>query len=105
MKKPLNARASLLQRFLASDISDLVMGTCLALAMGLMINAASAQPIPVPRDNVAIAATMQGTAKAPIKRKSTALPIKPRLEREFIRAEHQKLRPTAGDVEGLIPTF
>jgi hypothetical protein len=62
MKKRLSARPNLLQRFLASDLSDLVMGTCLAVAMGFMINAASAAPIISSAKHGAPVTTLQSAA-------------------------------------------
>jgi hypothetical protein len=113
MKKPSTSRPSLLQRFLASDMCDLLVGTAIALALGLVINAASAQPITSPSDKVALAIAPANAAPATAPahtddirgRKSTALPMRPRVEKEFIRREHSKLRPTAGDIGAMAPTF
>jgi hypothetical protein len=121
MKKLSTRRPNLLQRFLASDFCDLAVGTCIAVAMGLMIKGASAQPITAPTNVIAVAKANEransvppsiGAAPAVAQRdpmiggrKSTALPMARRSEAAFVREQHRKLRPTADDAVAQPATF
>jgi hypothetical protein len=122
MKKLSTRRPNLLQRFLASDFCDLAVGTCIMVAMGLMIKGASAQPITSPTKVIAVATANERANSVPLStgiaapaaaqphamvggRKSTALPMARQSEAAFIREQHRKLRPVADDAIALPPTF